>query len=201
MCVGPAQPARPSPALPQALLPLRFAYLAVLRVFGWLALFIRSGRAKETEFLILSHHAVLQRQVGTPMLSWADRVVLAALAALARQPVPPVAPDHLAANRAARAGDGSLRADAPPVITYAFLEEPGSRAKHAQLRHGPMMCSRYKLIVFMLISDRVRQMSADLGSVAVSLRSGDRISYRYDAITSGQVTPACLGCLPGLWHG
>ena len=62
---------------------LRFAYLAVLRVFGWLALLARSGRAKDAEILILRHQvAVLQRQVRTPRLSWADRAILAALARL-----------------------------------------------------------------------------------------------------------------------
>ena len=34
---------------------LRFAYLAVLRVFGWLALLARSDRAKDAEILILRH--------------------------------------------------------------------------------------------------------------------------------------------------
>ncbi len=62
---------------------LRFAYLAVLRVFGWLAVPARSDRAKDAEILILRHQlAVLQRQVKTPRLSWADRAVLAALARL-----------------------------------------------------------------------------------------------------------------------
>ncbi len=62
---------------------MRFAYLAVLRVFGWLALLARSDRAKDTEILILRHQvAVLQRQVRAPRLSWADRAVLAALARL-----------------------------------------------------------------------------------------------------------------------
>ena len=42
---------------------LRLAYLAVLRVFGWLALLPRSDRAKDAEILILRRQvAVLQRQ-------------------------------------------------------------------------------------------------------------------------------------------
>ena len=62
---------------------MRFACLAVLRVFGWLALLARSDRAKDAEILILRHQvAVLQRQVKTSRLSWADRAVLAALARL-----------------------------------------------------------------------------------------------------------------------
>ena len=62
---------------------LRFAYLAVLRLSGWLALLARSDRAKDAEILILRHQlAVLQRQVKTPRLSWADRAILAALARL-----------------------------------------------------------------------------------------------------------------------
>jgi putative transposase len=58
---------------------MRFAYLAVLRMFGWLALLARSDRAKDAEILILRHQvAVLQRQVKAPRLSWADRAVMAA---------------------------------------------------------------------------------------------------------------------------
>jgi putative transposase len=57
--------------------------MAVLRVFGWLALLARSEHAKDAEILILRHQVdVLQRQVKTPRLSWADRAVLAALARL-----------------------------------------------------------------------------------------------------------------------
>ncbi len=60
---------------------LRFAYLAVLRVFSWLALLARSDRAKDAEILLPRHQvAVLQRQAGTPKLSWPVRAVLSALA-------------------------------------------------------------------------------------------------------------------------
>ena len=60
---------------------LQFAYLAVLRLFGWLALLARSDRAKDAEILMLRHQvAVLQRQVKTPRLSRADRAALAVLA-------------------------------------------------------------------------------------------------------------------------
>jgi hypothetical protein len=53
----------PAPAL-SILVSLRFAYFAVLKVFGWLALLARSDRAKDAEILILRHQvAVLQRQV------------------------------------------------------------------------------------------------------------------------------------------
>jgi len=62
---------------------LRLSYLAVLRVFGWLALLARSDRAKDAEILILRHQvAVLQRQARTPRLSCADRAILAALSRL-----------------------------------------------------------------------------------------------------------------------
>ena len=62
---------------------IRFAYLAVLRLFGWLASLARSDRVEQAEILILRHQvAVLQRQVKARRLSWADRAVLAALARL-----------------------------------------------------------------------------------------------------------------------
>jgi hypothetical protein len=49
---------------------LRFAYLAVLRAFGWLALLGRSDWARDAEILILRHQvAVLRRQVKAPRLS------------------------------------------------------------------------------------------------------------------------------------
>src|SRR5215467_10197416 len=81
--VGHLAACRPRSRALSVLVSLRFAYLVVLRVFGWLALLARSDRVKDAEILILRHQvAVFQRQVKDPRLSWADRAVLAALARL-----------------------------------------------------------------------------------------------------------------------
>jgi putative transposase len=58
----------------------RLLYLILVRHCGWLALLSRSDDAKDTEILVLRHQiAVLQRQVRSPRLTWADRALLAAL--------------------------------------------------------------------------------------------------------------------------
>jgi hypothetical protein len=50
-------------------MPLRFAYIATLRMFGGLALIACFDCAKNAEILMRHLVAVLQRQVKTPRLS------------------------------------------------------------------------------------------------------------------------------------
>src|SRR5215475_10359583 len=56
------------------------AYRLLVTVLSWLALLGRSSWAKDVEILVLRHEvAVLRRANPRPRVSWADRVVLAAL--------------------------------------------------------------------------------------------------------------------------
>jgi putative transposase len=72
---GPA----PAPAR-SALVTFRLRYLIFVRLCGWLALLSRSDNVKNIEILVLRHQiAVLQRQMRSPRLTWADRAFLAAL--------------------------------------------------------------------------------------------------------------------------
>src|SRR5438046_75300 len=62
---------------------LRFTYLALLRLLGWIAPFARSDLAKDAEILIVRHQiAVLQRHVKAPRPTWADGAILSALTRL-----------------------------------------------------------------------------------------------------------------------
>ena len=62
---------------------IRFLYLLMIRLFGWVALLARSDTAKDVEILVLRHEvAILRRQVARPKPDWADRAVIAALARL-----------------------------------------------------------------------------------------------------------------------
>ena len=57
----------------------RLLYLIFVRLCGWLALLSCSDNVKNIEILVLRHQiAVLQRQMRSPRLTWADRAFLAA---------------------------------------------------------------------------------------------------------------------------
>lgn len=80
-----------------------------------------------------------------------------------------------------------LTADA--VIAYAFLEAPAKGyAKKARVRNGPWRYSHYRLLVFLLTRDGVRQASANLDFEKMRFNDWIRTNYRFDAVAAVYVT-------------
>lgn len=70
------------------------------------------------------------------------------------------------------------------VISYAFLETPGTSAKRASVRNGPWRYTQYKILVFLLTGDGIRQAAFGLRTRDGDIQPLDRRSYRYESIAS-----------------
>ncbi len=73
------------------------------------------------------------------------------------------------------------------LTAHAFLEEPGVAVKRARIAGGPLRYASYRLVVFLLAEDGVRQVKANLDFMTGTLTERERTSYRYDAIVSVRV--------------
>jgi len=72
------------------------------------------------------------------------------------------------------------------VIAHAFIEAPASD-KRARVRNGPWRYPRYRLLVFLLTTDGVRQLIADLDFGKGTFHDRRRINYRFDAVAAVHV--------------
>jgi hypothetical protein len=70
------------------------------------------------------------------------------------------------------------------VIAHAFIEEPGVAVKRARVEGGPWRYAGYRLQMFLLAEDGVRQVTANLNFITGVLSVRERKSYRYDSIVS-----------------
>lgn len=78
---------------------------------------------------------------------------------------------------------------ASQVIAHAFIEAPADHYdKRARAKGGPWRYSQYRLMVFLLTADGIRQVEARLNFMKGSLHNLERTNFRFDAITSVKVS-------------
>lgn len=73
------------------------------------------------------------------------------------------------------------------VIAHAFIDAPAASTKRARVRNGPWRYTRYRLTVFLLTTDGVRQVSIQLDFQRGTFHDRKRINYRYDAVAALRV--------------
>ncbi|WP_433364042.1 hypothetical protein ACQPZX_33265 [Actinoplanes sp. CA-142083] len=74
------------------------------------------------------------------------------------------------------------------ISAYASLEAPGPDSRKARAKNGPWRYSRYRLFVFLLTVDGVRQITVELDFEEASLHHWERTNYRYEAVAAVRVT-------------
>jgi membrane protein implicated in regulation of membrane protease activity len=73
------------------------------------------------------------------------------------------------------------------VIAHACLASPAQSYKRARVLDGPWRYSRYRLLLFLLTDDGVRQVDVDLDFVNGTHRVMGRHNYRFDAVAAVRV--------------
>ncbi|MEV4899018.1 hypothetical protein AB0K48_57815, partial [Nonomuraea sp. NPDC055795] len=83
---------------------------------------------------------------------------------------------------------GLYRLKRQDVLAHAFIEAPATPFyKRARIENGPWRYSKYKILLFLLTKDGVRQLTVHLDFEKAIFRDRARTNYRYDAFTSVQV--------------
>ncbi|MGC4895383.1 hypothetical protein [Micromonospora sp. DT31] len=73
------------------------------------------------------------------------------------------------------------------VIAHAFIEAPAPSCKKARYPQGPWRYSRYRLLLFLLTDDGVRQVNIDLDFRTVASCTTQRLNYRFDAVAAVRI--------------
>lgn len=79
------------------------------------------------------------------------------------------------------------RLRASQVISHAFIEAPATSYKRGRVRRGPWRYSRYRLLLFLLTDDGVRQVDIDLDFQNASASRTQRLNYRFDAVAAVRI--------------
>lgn len=73
------------------------------------------------------------------------------------------------------------------IVAHAFIESRGSPGRSARVRKGPWRYERYKLLLFLLTTDGVRQLHTELDFAEGTFHARDRTNYRYEAVAAVRV--------------
>ncbi|PWR11334.1 hypothetical protein DKT68_06185 [Micromonospora acroterricola] len=73
------------------------------------------------------------------------------------------------------------------VVAHAFIEAPARSYKRARVVRGPWRYSRYRLLLFLLTDDGVRQVNIDLDFEEGASRTTQRLNYRFDAVAAVRI--------------
>lgn len=73
------------------------------------------------------------------------------------------------------------------IVAHAILTEPAPNAKRARVLFGPPRYTAYRVIVFLLSSAGVRQVSLELDFAKGTLSDQTRTNFAYDSICSARV--------------
>jgi hypothetical protein len=76
------------------------------------------------------------------------------------------------------------------VIAHAFIEARAASAKRARVRGGPWRYVNYQLLVFLLTTDGVRQLTVKLDFTRGTFHDRQRANYRYEAVAVVRVIQA-----------
>jgi hypothetical protein len=73
------------------------------------------------------------------------------------------------------------------IIAHAFIEAPAPTYKRGRYQLGPWRYSCYRLLLFLLTDDGVRQVNIDLDFQAGTHRVTQRLNYRFDAVAAVRI--------------
>ncbi|MGI5272432.1 hypothetical protein ACQEUU_24975 [Nonomuraea sp. CA-218870] len=89
---------------------------------------------------------------------------------------------------------GLYRLKRQDVLAHAFIEAPATPSyDRARVEKGPWRYSKYKILLFLLTKDGVRQLTVHLDFKKATTSRRARTNYRYDAFTSVQVAETDTG--------
>jgi hypothetical protein len=82
---------------------------------------------------------------------------------------------------------GHYRLKPSHVVAHAFIQAPGTPNKHTRIKSGPWRYTKYRLLLFLLTDDGVRQVDIDLDFEHCVGQVTQRLNYRFDAVAAVRV--------------